>query len=101
MSEPSIIPVERYLNELWAREGTDLLLTAGAPPMLRIDGRSAGSTIIRCAPDDTRIVRGVLAGELGPFSRRRRSTSRSTGTDKARFRANAFHQRGPRRCRCA
>ena len=29
MSEPSIIPVERYVQELWDRDATDLLLTAG------------------------------------------------------------------------
>ena len=32
-------PIDPWLQELWDRKGTDLLLTAGAPPLLRIDGQ--------------------------------------------------------------
>ena len=31
--------IEPWLEELWATNGTDLLITAGAPPLLRIDGQ--------------------------------------------------------------
>ena len=59
MSEPSIIPVERYVQELWDRDATDLLLTAGAPPLMRIDG--AITPVPGAAPlppeDTERIVR--------------------------------------------
>src|SRR4029077_12549169 len=30
--------VDAFLEELWQRKGTDLLLTVGVPPLLRIDG---------------------------------------------------------------
>ena len=30
--------VERMLAHLWERRGTDLLLTVGAPPLVRLDG---------------------------------------------------------------
>ena len=30
--------IDVYLEQLWERKGTDLLLTVGVPPLLRIDG---------------------------------------------------------------
>ena len=31
--------IDPWLEELWATNGTDLLITAGAPPLVRIDGQ--------------------------------------------------------------
>ena len=30
--------IEPWLDEVWDERGTDLLLTAGAPPLIRVDG---------------------------------------------------------------
>ena len=30
--------IDQYLEVLWDRKASDLLLTAGAPPLLRVDG---------------------------------------------------------------
>ena len=35
----SIAPIERYLATLWERGGSDLLITAFSPPLMRIDGQ--------------------------------------------------------------
>ena len=32
-------PIERYLAALWERGGSDLLITAFSPPLMRIDGQ--------------------------------------------------------------
>jgi twitching motility protein PilT len=97
MSEPSIAPVERYVQELWERDATDLLLTAGAPPLMRIDGALTpvpGAAPL--TPDDTeRIVSELSGSELFERLHRDREIDFSFGwEDKARLRANAFHQRG-------
>ena len=39
MAEVNTQPIDRYLRELADRGGTDLHITAGAPPLLRIDGQ--------------------------------------------------------------
>ena len=35
----TIAPIERYLATLWERGGSDLLITAFSPPLMRIDGQ--------------------------------------------------------------
>ena len=34
-----LAPIERYLAALWERGGSDLLITAYSPPLMRIDGQ--------------------------------------------------------------
>jgi len=34
----STADIDVWLDELWDLRGTDLLLTAGAPPLMRVDG---------------------------------------------------------------
>ena len=34
----STAEIDAWLEELWNARGTDLLLTSGAPPLLRVDG---------------------------------------------------------------
>ena len=86
MSEPSIKPVERYVQELWERDATDLLLTVGAPPLMRIDGELTpvpGAAPL--TPDDTeRIIARALRGASSSSgsTATARSTSRSAGTTR-------------------
>jgi twitching motility protein PilT len=97
MPRASSAPIERFLQELWEREGTDLLLTAGAPPLLRIDGvihpLDAAHPL---KPEDTaRIVTGVLTEGLNEeFKKSKEIDFSFNWQGKARFRANAFLQRG-------
>jgi len=97
MTEPSIAPVESYVEELWERDATDLLLTVGAPPLMRIDGNL--TPVPGAAPltsDDSEKIISELAGsELFERLHRDREIDFSFGwADRARLRANAFHQRG-------
>ena len=97
MSEPSVAPVESYVEELWNRDATDLLLTVGAPPLMRIDGAltpAPGSAVLTPA-DTERIVSELAGSELFERLHREREIDFSFGwLDRARLRANAFHQRG-------
>src|SRR5207248_9465119 len=77
--------------------GTDLLFTVGIPPMLRVDGMmrpAEGAAVL--APEDTeRIVTSLLPPAVAEEFLREKDADFSFGwEDRARFRANAFVQRG-------
>jgi twitching motility protein PilT len=88
--------IDGYLNTLWDRKGTDVLLVAGAPPLVRVDGAIIPLDAAPLSPEDTaRTVRGVLAGELWDAFQTEREVDFSFNWEgNARFRANAYHQRG-------
>jgi twitching motility protein PilT len=89
--------IEPYLSELWSLHGTDLLLTAGAPPLIRVDGslRPVSGAAALGQKDVERIVTSVLAGELAKAFRASRDVDFSfSWGDRARFRGNVFFQRG-------
>jgi twitching motility protein PilT len=90
-------PIDLYLKELWERGGTDLLLTAGARPLVRVDGSMHPLTEYEpLKPADTeKIVSGVLTEELyNAFKRVHDVDFSFNWQGVARFRANAFTQRG-------
>ena len=90
-------PIERYLTVLWERGGSDLLLTAYSPPLMRIDGELIP---IPDEPvldqDDVEVtVLGVLTDELKIELRANREVDFSFSYNKvARFRVNCFFQMG-------
>jgi twitching motility protein PilT len=97
MSEPSVTPVEHYVEALWERDATDLLLTVGSPPLMRIDGNltPVPGTETLTADDTERIVHELCGDELFDRLHQDREIDFSFGwVDRARLRANAFHQRG-------
>ncbi len=97
MTEPSIAPVEQYVNELWTRDASDLLLTVGAPPLMRIDGdlTPVPGAAPLTAEETERIVHELAGSELTQRLHNEREIDFSFGwADRARLRANAFHQRG-------
>ena len=85
------------LQELWRLGGSDLLLTAGAPPLARVDGAlqpldGHGSLD---APTVEKLIRGTLTAELAAdFHRDKEVDFSFSWENAARFRANAFLQRG-------
>src|SRR5438094_8398945 len=90
-------PIDPYLEALVAKGGTDLLLTAGAPPLVRIDGRV--TPLLDVAPltaEDTQaMVLGVLGDGLrAAFAETKDVDLSFNWAGRARFRANAFMQRG-------
>src|SRR4051812_41670546 len=85
------------MQELWDRKGTDLLLTAGAPPLLRLGGELVASNNAGLlGPDEVEyLVSQILGTELMTRLRSEREVDFSfTYDDKVRFRASGFHQRG-------
>ena len=66
MTEIRVDAIELYLWELWDRKGTDILLTAGIPPLLRVDGlMGPAKGALALEPDDLeRIVMSVLPPEV-------------------------------------
>src|SRR4051794_21888922 len=96
MADVNTALIDGYLRALWDRHGTDVLLVAGAPPMMRLDGAMERLDDTPLRPEDTHhIVRGVLAGELWEaFVAEREIDFSFNWEGHARFRANAYHQRG-------
>ena len=90
-------PIDHYLEVLWDRKASDLLLTAGAPPLLRIDGMLTpmdGLEALRPAEIE-RMVLGVLSEDLAArFEADKEIDFSFNWRSLARFRANAFLQRG-------
>ncbi|MFN8028525.1 MAG: type IV pilus twitching motility protein PilT [Acidimicrobiia bacterium] len=96
MSEPDLHALDPYLREIWNRRASDLLLTVGAPALLRVDG---ALTPIDGEPFHAEqldaLVEKVLGDELTRRFRTDLEVDFSFGWgEAARFRANAFHQRG-------
>ena len=89
--------LDGFLNQLWDRKGSDLLLTVGSAPMVRVDGlltRLPDITPLR--PGDTdRYVRALMTDkQTAEFERRRELDFSFNWRDQARIRASAFVQRG-------
>jgi len=88
--------IEPWLGELWATNGTDLLLTAGAPPLVRIDGQIQpvkGEEPLTPARVE-RIVMAVMGDDLVvKFREEREIDFAFSWRNQARLRCNAFHQR--------
>jgi twitching motility protein PilT len=97
MPRASSTPIDPYLRILWEQQGTDLLLTAGAPPLMRVGGvmRPLGDTKPLRPLDVERLVTGVLTEDLrAEFHRRKEVDFSFNWEGQARFRANCFIQRG-------
>ena len=96
VTPPDFSLIDDYLQELWNRQASDLLLTAGSPPLLRIDGALVpmdGPALT--AADTAKIVDAMLDVELHERFRTEMEVDFSFGrAGLARFRVNAFHQRG-------
>ena len=88
--------IDTWLEEVWNERGTDLLLTADAPPLIRVNGEMRPVTGAEpLTVDSVRVlVQGVLGEEmLARFHDEREVDFAFSWADKARLRCNAFHQR--------
>jgi twitching motility protein PilT len=96
MAEIDSGAVDAFLGVLHEKGGTDLLLTAGAPPLVRVDGELLPFNQPPLGADDTeRIVHAVLGPETWEaFLAEREVDFSFDWRTVARFRGNAFHQRG-------
>jgi twitching motility protein PilT len=89
--------LEQLLDELWDAKGSDLLLTAGSAPWLRVDGqleRLAGWDALSPAGTEAMLLSLLDEKQQADFGRRREIDFSFPWRDRARFRVNGFRQRG-------
>jgi twitching motility protein PilT len=89
--------IDGLLASLWQAGGTDLLLTVGMPPMLRVDGSlvPAPGTLELTAADTEALLTEVLTpAQLGAWETSQEYDFSFSWRDDARIRGNAFTQRG-------
>ena len=89
--------VDRLLAALWEVRGTDLLLTVGLPPMLRVDGTltPVPSAAVLTADDTDALLAEVLSPEQrGAWESAHEFDFSFSWREHARIRGNAFTQRG-------
>jgi len=94
---PSGDHIEHLLGAVWSMNGSDLLLTAGSAPLVRVDGalKPLPGTPVLGGADVSKLVTGVLGKRLATdFLQRKQIDFAFTWADKARVRGNAFFQRG-------
>jgi len=90
------VPIGELLDALFQRGGSDLVLSAGAPPSLRIDGRLVRYNEERLTPPDTdALVRELLAPQQRLTFAEQNSVDFSfEWGSHGRIRGNAFRQWG-------
>jgi twitching motility protein PilT len=93
----NVSAIDSYLEAMWGLGGTDLHLTAGAPPLVRVDGRLF--PIPDLAPlraeETAQLILGVLTDELSSQFRREKEVDFSfSWHGQTRFRANVYYQQG-------
>src|SRR5215470_7853853 len=97
ISHVSLGPIERYLQILWERNGSDLLLTAYNKPLVRIDGQLLPLDDEPVLDQDhvEHLVLSVLTEEMKQGLRQNKEVDFSfSWNGVARFRANCFFQMG-------
>jgi twitching motility protein PilT len=97
MAKTGTLRAEDLLEELWESKGTDLLLTPGVAPMIRIDGdltRLEDHAAV--TPTDTeRLMRELLsAAQAETFDAGSEVDFSFTWRESARLRGNAFRTKG-------
>ena len=87
--------IEPHLEALWAAGGTDLLITAGSPPRMRVSGRLVpipGTTALSASAAGDLIL-GLLDDETRTeFRRDKEHDFAFAWGGRARFRGNVFFQ---------
>jgi len=88
--------IEELLRLLYERNASDLHLTVGVPPTLRIYGRLVRTEFPRLTPDDTKALAYAL---MNPEQREKFEQNKELDFSYGlpgvgRFRINIFHQRG-------
>ena len=95
-SEQAFRMVSELLGTLVARKGSDLFLTAGFPPAMKIDGKVMPVSQQKLSPEHTRELARSLMSErqLVEFERHFECNFAIVIPDAGRFRVSAFIQQG-------
>jgi twitching motility protein PilT len=99
MHEQTVVgpQIDALLQKLWELNGTDLLLTPGMPPQLRVDGmlRPAPGHAALTADDTQALLKEVLnSAQRQRWARTFEYDFSFSWREHARIRGNAFTQRG-------
>lgn len=97
MNQVNFEIIDEFLDVLWQRGGSDLLLTTGSAPRIRVNGalRPIENTPTMTSAMMEEIARNVLNDEHQETFETRKDVDFSFGWhDKARIRGNAFTQKG-------
>ena len=89
--------IDHLLRELWDREGSDLLITANAPPMVRVNGElwPIPDAAVLSGDDTESLIFGLLPDEVREEFEHSKEADFSFGwRDLTRFRGNVFYQNG-------
>ena len=89
--------VDGLLEVLWGAGGTDLLLTAGIPPQIRVHGelRAVPQTTVLSVDETDSLLAELLSDEQAAvFAERNEFDFSFSWRNEARIRGNAFRQRG-------
>src|SRR5882672_3194808 len=91
-----MVSMEELLNLMVQRGGSDLHLSVGAPPKIRVDGRLVDSEYEVLQPEATKkLVYSVLsADQVAKFEKNLEIDFSFGVANLGRFRTNAFLQRG-------
>jgi twitching motility protein PilT len=86
----------RYLDAAISKEASDLIITAGIPPAVRIHGNISQFDVAPLNHEDTqKMVYGVLnQQQIARFESEKELDFSIQFQNKARFRGNAFRQKG-------
>ena len=92
----ALVSIRDLLNSLFEREASDLILSAGAEPAFRVDGKLVPGGDHPLSADDTeRLVRELLAPQQRVvFSEQNTVDFSFQWGERGRIRGNAFRQRG-------
>src|SRR5579864_4330396 len=96
MAEAMTAEMKQLLDTAIAKGASDLHITVGLPPMIRIDGKLL--TVPQAEPisQETaqRLLMSIMTPEQAERLEQRRELDFSFGYQKMRFRTNGFYQRG-------
>ena len=96
-SQANTAGIDPLLRELWDQEGSDLLITAGAPPLVRINGDlwPVGDHGPMSPEDTERLILGLLSDNVREeFLHSKEADFAFSWRDLTRMRGNVFYQRG-------
>lgn len=96
MAEAAKLKIEKFLEEVIKKDASDLHLTVGVPPMLRVDGALKPIDGVRGLTDkDVKDLTFSILDDIQKdiLERDKEVDFSFTYGDLARFRANAYHQK--------
>jgi twitching motility protein PilT len=96
MAEAMTAQMKKLLDVAIERNASDLHITVGMPPMLRVDGKLSPLPDMDAVSPDVavRLLQSITTPEQAERLSQRRELDFSFGYQKMRFRTNAFYQKG-------